>query len=65
MTKLIDDHNVLGLVIVVLAASLLVFGKLTGDQWIAIVQVVFITLVSGNAVMHTATQVTANHPVAA
>jgi hypothetical protein len=56
--KLLDNHNALGVLILILASVLAYLGKITGTEWASTVAIIFGTLVSGNAVIHTATRMT-------
>jgi hypothetical protein len=56
--RLLDNHNALGVLILILASVLTYLGKISGTEWASTVAIIFGTLVSGNAVMHTATQIT-------
>lgn len=53
-----DSHTLLGAAVLVVAGVLVVFGKLSGSDWISAAQVVVVTLVGGNAITHTVTQFT-------
>jgi hypothetical protein len=54
----VDSHTILGTAVLFVAAALVMFGKLSGDQWVTIAQVIVVTLVGGNAITHTVTQLT-------
>jgi len=51
-----DSHMVFGLIVLGVTGVLVVLGKLPASEWTSIAQVIIITLVGGNAITHTATQ---------
>ncbi len=55
----LDNHTILGCLILVVTGGLVALGKLSADQWTSTAQVILVTLVGGNAITHTATQLAA------
>lgn len=51
---LTDSHSAFALLIVTAATALLIFGKLSPDQWVACAQWLFTALIGGHVVMNTA-----------
>ena len=55
---LIDAHSAFALLIALAATALVVFGKLTADQWVATVEWIYTAYLGGHVVMNTATTLT-------
>jgi hypothetical protein len=60
----LDMHTILGCLILVVTGGLVALGKLSADQWTSTAQLVFVALVGGNAITHTATQLANRIPAA-